>query len=128
MMGSALSFLVLGSSNIQLVSLVALFLSGLAGPPVFTTVMGLLQFSTPPEMRARVMGLFLMVSFGLQPIAALWIGWTAEPEHLGIQRAILLNAAMLLSAAFIMLYRTSLRRSTNVPTVAPVISTSEAGD
>lgn len=128
MMFSAASLMVLGFSNIPFLSMAALFMSGLAAPSIFTTVMGLLQFSTPPEMRARVVGLFLMVSFGLQPLAALWIGWTAEPGHLGIQPAIVLNTVLLMTGALIMLLRTSLREWQHMPPVPSSVPLTEAGD
>ena len=101
-------------------------LAGLAGPSVFTTVMGLLQFSTPPEMRARVMSFFNMVSFGMQPVAALWIGWGAA--HFGIPEAVLLGGFCLLVGALIMLSRSSLRQWLNVPHVSTAMHLSEAGD
>lgn len=123
LMCSALSMALLGLSDTQLLSMAALFAAGLAAPPTFTTVNGLLQVATPPEMRARVMSLFMMTSFGLQPIAALWIGWTAEPIHLGIEGAILLNTALLFTGAVIMLLRTSQQEWTSLSAVpaGPVV-------
>lgn len=106
--GSA--FILLGLSNIPILAMGALFIAGLAAPSVMTTVMGLLQFSTPPHMRARVMSLFTMVSFGFQPIAALWIGWLADKQRLGVQSAILLNATCLIVGGLAMLSRASLRQ------------------
>jgi MFS family permease len=135
MIFSAISFMVLGLSNVQALSMLGIFIGGLSAPPIFTTVMGLLQFNSPPEMRARVMGLFAMVSFGLQPIAALWIGWSAahfglwigwSAAHFGIQQAILLNAGLLLAGALFMLSRTSLRKWKNHQTTGSIKRLTEA--
>jgi hypothetical protein len=115
---AALGFELLGLSTVPAISMAALFFAGLAVPSVMTTVMGLLQVNTPIQMRARVMGLFSMVSLGFQPIAALWIGWSAE--HFGIQSAILMNATLLIIGALVMLSRASLRQweaSANSPAV-----------
>jgi hypothetical protein len=40
--------------------------------------MGLAQFLAPLDMRARLISLFIMLSFGLQPFAALLVGYSAE--------------------------------------------------
>ncbi len=114
---SALSFSLLGLSKTQIVSMVALFMAGSIAPFVFITVMGLLQFDSPPEMRARVMSLFTMVSYGLQPIAALWIGWSAD--HFGIQPAILINATLMLVGALVMLWRILRVQSDRLSVVTP---------
>jgi MFS family permease len=117
MMGAGIGFLILGQSTILPLSMLGLFVAGLAMPSVISTTMGMMQFSAPPAMRARVMSLFNMVSFGLQPFAALWVGWLAE--QIGLQNAILFNASALIVAATIMLARTPLRRW-NVMQSAPV--------
>ncbi len=105
-----LGFMLLSFSSVQLIALVAMFLASTAGPPVFTTIMGLLQVKAPDSMRARVVGLGVMISFGLQPLAALWIGWLAEPARLGIEHAIFLDSVLLLVGALIMLYRSTISK------------------
>jgi hypothetical protein len=79
--------------------------------------MGMMQFNAPTEMRARVMSLFNMVSFGLQPIAALWIGFVAQ--QIGVQNAITFNAIGMIVAAGLMLARAPVRNWVTTQT-API--------
>ncbi|HEY5620317.1 MAG TPA: MFS transporter [Candidatus Bathyarchaeia archaeon] len=78
-------------------SVVSMFFVSLGAPAVFTMVNGLLQFLAPPEMRARLLSLLLMVSFGLQPFASLLIGYSAE--LLSTPVAIEINGILLLTGA-----------------------------
>jgi MFS family permease len=123
---SALSFMALGASHVQVFSMAALFIAGSIAPSMFVTVVGLLQFNSPLEMRARIMSLFTMVSYGLQPIAALWIGWSAD--HFGIEQAILVNASLMLAGALVMLSRPSLRGWGAAQPAAAVAPLGKPGD
>jgi MFS family permease len=88
------------------VALVVYFLAGMAPPVILATNNGLLQFLAPNEMRARLLSLYLMVSFGLQPLSNLWVGWVAE--HAGAPGAIRANGVGLLVAAVLLLFRPGL--------------------
>lgn len=74
-------------------SLACLCLSGLAFPVVITTTVGMLQYAGPQTMRARLQAALLMVTFGIQPFAAIAIGWSAD--FLGSGRALRLNGVLL---------------------------------
>src|SRR6266571_3987353 len=75
----------------------AIFFVSLTIPVVLTTANGLLQILAPPDMRGRVLSIFLMISFGAQPIAALLIGVAADAfTPMG---AVLLNGALMVAAA-----------------------------
>src|SRR6266581_4509235 len=64
---------------------------------VLTTANGLLQILAPPDMRGRLLSIYLMISFGAQPIAALLIGVAADAfTPMG---AILLNGVLMIVAA-----------------------------
>jgi MFS family permease len=90
------------------VTLLALFLASLTPPVVFTTANGFLQVSSPPNMRARLLSAYLMLSFGLQPFASLFIGFSAQ--RLGSPGAIALNGVLLMVlAALILVARPGLR-------------------
>jgi MFS family permease len=90
-------------------SLVSLFFGSMGAPTVLTLALGLVQLMSPPAMRARLLSLFTMVSFGLQPIASLLVGYSAE--QFGVQTAIQINALVLLTGALLMLvFRSELRR------------------
>ncbi len=78
-------------------SAISMFFVSLGAPAVFTMANGLLQFLAPHEMRARLLSLLLMVSFGLQPFASLLIGYSAE--LLTTPVAIEINGILLLTGA-----------------------------
>jgi 2,4-dienoyl-CoA reductase-like NADH-dependent reductase (Old Yellow Enzyme family) len=93
----------------------------MGAPTVIATALGMVQFMTPAEMRARVLSLFTMISFGLQTFAVLIVGYLAE--RLGVATAIQINGIVLISAAVLMLiFRTEMRRWGMVhPTNAPAV-------
>ncbi len=82
-------------------TLLALFLASLAPPVVFTTANGYLQVSSPPNMRARLLSTYIMLSFGMQPLASLFIGFTAQ--RLGTPGAIALNGGLLIAVSTLIL-------------------------
>lgn len=82
-------------------AMVCIFMVGLTVPVVITTANGLLQFLAPGDMRARLLAVFITISFGIQPIAAGFVGFVAE--HLGVQNAVLLNGALLILSALALL-------------------------
>ncbi|MEP7355655.1 MAG: MFS transporter [Anaerolineales bacterium] len=100
-------------------SLLCMFLLSMGGPVVFTTANGLLQMLGPANMRARLLSAYVMVSFGLQPIAALLVGFSAE--RLGTPTAIAINGLLLvLAAGLIVLLRPELR-SWNIASIGPAM-------
>jgi MFS family permease len=91
------------------IAMLTLLMGSIGAPTVLTLALGLVQLMSPPAMRARLLSLFTIVSFGLQPIASLLVGYSAE--HFGVQTAIRINAVLLLAGAIIMLvFRSELRR------------------
>lgn len=100
--------IVLGASTWLPLSMLASFAMSLGAPVVFTTASGLLQVLSPANMRARLLSTFVMLSFGIQPIASLVIGYTAE--HFGTGMAILANGALIIfGAALLLVLRPDLR-------------------
>ncbi len=90
-------------------SAMSLFFGSMGAPTVIATALGMVQFMTPPDMRARVLSLFTMISFGLQTFAVLIVGYVAE--RLGIATAIEINGFILIASAILMLvFRTEMRR------------------
>ena len=51
--------------------LVSMFGISLGAPVVMTMALGLIRVLAPPGMRARLLSIFTMLSFGMQPFAAL---------------------------------------------------------
>lgn len=82
------------------------FLAGIGIPVILTTNNGLIQALAPNEMRARLLSLYLMVSFGLSPLANLWVGWVGEAA--GAPWAIRANGIAIVLAAGLMLLRRGL--------------------
>ncbi len=96
----SLWLLVFGLSRSLPLSVISLFLGSMGAPTVIATSLGLLQVMSPPEMRARLLSLFTMISFGLQTVAVLVVG--AMAENLGIATAIEINALLLMTGAILM--------------------------
>jgi MFS family permease len=89
-------------------AMACIFLVSIAMPTVMTTVNGLLQVMAPPKMRGRLLSAFIIVSFGIQPVAALVIGFFAS--RLGIANAILIDGiAIVIGALTILIARPELR-------------------
>ncbi len=90
-------------------SMAAIFFVSLGAPLVLTTSLGVLQLMAPDNMRARIISLFTMITFGLQPLASLAIGYSAE--LVSTQTAIFFNSICLLSGAVLMYaFRNGLRQ------------------
>jgi hypothetical protein len=86
--------------------MVSFFLASVAFPAVYATALGLVQVTVSPEMRARLLSLFVTVSFGTQPIASLLTGLSAE--FLGTALAIEANGALLLCGPILIALRPGL--------------------
>jgi Na+/melibiose symporter-like transporter len=100
-------WLTLFSNSTQLsLAMVSFFLASVAFPVVYATALGLVQVTVSPEMRARLLSLFVTVSFGTQPIASLLTGLSAE--FLGTALAIEANGALLLCGAILIALRPGL--------------------
>jgi MFS family permease len=52
----------------------------------------MLQMVSPPELRGRIMSLYIFAAIGLSPLGSLWIGSVAE--HLGTRFALTLGGAV----------------------------------
>jgi MFS family permease len=87
-------------SRTAALSMLAMFMGSMGAPTVMTMSMGLVQLMSPADMRGRLISLYTTISFGLTPIAAIWIGQTAQ--ILGVETAIQLNAGLLAVGALAM--------------------------
>ncbi|WP_413735680.1 MFS transporter [Sodalis sp. RH21] len=75
---------------------------GITAQTLTTTAISLVQLSTEPAMRGRVMAIFLAVSLGGTPIGALIIGWAAD--NYGPRQAMGIGAASGFAAVLVGLY------------------------
>jgi MFS family permease len=84
------------------------FLGGLAGPVVNITCNGLIQVTAPANMKARMLALWMMVSFGMLPFGFLVVGLSGS--WLGAPLAIAVNGlALILGAGALLILRPGLR-------------------
>lgn len=113
--------IVLSLSTWLPLSLAALALSGLAFPVVITTTVGMLQYAGPRAMRARLQGALLMVTFGVQPFAAMAIGCSAG--FLGPAPALRVNGLFLVLGPVLLLAASRSVRDWQ-PTSTPMIGVS----
>jgi MFS family permease len=87
---------------------VLLAITGFAGTLVVAGCNTSLQLRAPDALRGRVMSLYTLLSGGVFPIGAFWVGFVSE--HWGVGRAFLVNgAAGVLALGALMLWR---RRAT----------------
>ncbi|MEU8797810.1 MFS transporter [Spirillospora sp. NPDC048819] len=77
--------------------LVLLVPTGIVMMTIMTAANTTLQLSVAPEMRGRVMGLYMFVFLGTNPVGAPTIGWLAE--HFGARTALVLGGLISALAA-----------------------------
>src|SRR5262245_23034131 len=83
-----------GLSFTRVLPLAALLLAltGFSGTIVMAGCNTTLQLRAPDALRGRVMSLYTLLSGGIFPIGAFWVGFVSE--HWGVQRAFLVNGAL----------------------------------
>jgi MFS family permease len=77
------------------------FMTSLGAANVVTLSVGLAQELTPPGLRARIVSVFLMVIFGLQPVASYLVGRGAD--RFGLHMMILINGVFMVLLPALML-------------------------
>jgi MFS family permease len=84
------------------VAAVLLAITGFAGTMVMAGCNTSLQLRAPDALRGRVMSLYTLLSGGVFPIGAFWVGFVAE--HWGIERAFFVNGVAGLIALAALLF------------------------
>lgn len=88
---------------------IGLAITGFAGTIVMAGCNTSLQLSAPDELRGRVMSLYILLSGGVFPIGAFWVGFVSE--HWGVSRAFLVNGLLGLCAlGALVLWRRATKR------------------
>lgn len=101
-------FLVLSMVTWLPLAMFCLFALSFALPLVIAMSLGLLQVLAPPDMRGRLLSLFTMVSFGMQPLASLLVGNLSE--QLGVAPVSAINGGLLVLIGLGMIFlRSGLR-------------------
>ena len=90
-------------------AMLCLYAFSIGAPLVVAMSLGLIQVLTPLEMRARLVSLFTMISFGMQPLSSLLVG--ASAERFGVVAVVLVNGCLLvLGGAGMLFLRRGLRQ------------------
>jgi predicted MFS family arabinose efflux permease len=71
---------------------ILLALTGFSGTIVMAGCNTSLQLGAPDALRGRVMSLYTLLSGGIFPLGAFWVGFVSE--HWGVSRAFLINGAI----------------------------------
>jgi MFS family permease len=98
---SGIWYILFSRSNNLYLTLACQFMTSLGAANVVTLSIGLSQELTPPGMRARIVSTFLMIIFGLQPVASWLIG--AGAHRWGLQPMILVNGILMVVVPAILL-------------------------
>jgi MFS family permease len=86
------------------VAAILLAITGFSGTIVMAGCNTSLQLGAPDALRGRVMSLYTLLSGGIFPLGAFWVGFVSE--HWGISRAFLVNGLIgLASAGALLLWR-----------------------
>ncbi|HTE11598.1 MAG TPA: MFS transporter [Chitinophagaceae bacterium] len=88
------------SRNLPL-AMICQFMASLGAANVLTLSAGLTQELTPAHLRARVLSTFLMIIFGLQPVASYLVGRTAD--LIGINITMLINGGSMILLTLVLL-------------------------
>lgn len=94
-------------TDVLALQLFALFMFGLATSQAMVTCTSLVQILSPPGMRGRLMGLFSIIGFGLQPLATLIAGYIAD--RLGVASTIALWGLVAAGVAGLLLIQSQWR-------------------
>src|SRR5258705_956494 len=82
-------------------AMVCQFMASLGAANVLTLAAGLAQELTPSHMRARIVSTFMMIIFGLQPVASYLVGRSAD--IIGINQMMLINGGCMIVLATLLL-------------------------
>ncbi len=94
-------------SDVLYVQLGALFMFGLATSQAMVTCTSMVQILSPVAMRGRLMGLFSIIGFGLQPLATLIAGYIAD--RVGVATTIALWGLVAVTIASLLLAQSQWR-------------------
>jgi MFS family permease len=82
-------------------AMICQFMASLGASNVLTLSLGLAQELTPVPMRARIVSTFMMIIYGLQPVASWLVGISAD--HFGIHRTMALNGSVMITLTSVLL-------------------------
>jgi MFS family permease len=84
------------------------FMASLGAANVLTMSIGLAQELTPVHLRARILSTFMMIIYGLQPVAAWLVGMAAD--KFGIHTVMVINGSLMILLPALLLTRPSVHK------------------
>jgi MFS family permease len=82
-------------------AMICQFMASLGASNVLTLSLGLAQELTPVQIRARIVSTFMMIIYGLQPVASWLVGLSAD--HFGIHSTMALNGSVMIILTSVLL-------------------------
>jgi len=98
-------------------AMICQFMASLGASNVLTLSLGLAQELTPVPIRARIVSTFMMIIYGLQPVASWLVGLSAD--HFGIHSTMALNGSVMIILTTVLL---------SLPTLNKLISKNSGAD
>jgi MFS family permease len=86
-------YILFSFATTQGIAMLCQFMASLGASNVLTLSIGLAQELTPANMRARIVSAFMMIIFGLQPLASFLVGKSAD--LFGISRMMWINGTLM---------------------------------
>jgi len=87
-------YILFSFATTQGIAMLCQFMASLGASNVLTLSIGLAQELTPANLRARIVSAFMMIIFGLQPIASFLVGKSAD--LFGISRMMWINGSLMI--------------------------------
>jgi MFS family permease len=101
LMWSGIGYVVFSFTHTVWLAMICQFMTSVGAANVVTLSIGLAQELTPPGMRARILSVYLMIIYGLQPVASYLIG--AGADRFGLQFMIRINGTLMLIIPLVLL-------------------------
>jgi MFS family permease len=117
-------YILFSFTRVQPVAMLCQFMASLGAANVITLSIGLAQELTPPNMRARIVSSFMMIIFGLQPVASYLVSKSAD--LIGISKMMKINGTVMILLPAILLTIPTLFKL-RVTVKIPVIANRNAG-
>ena len=99
-------YIIFSFSRTLPLAMVCQFMASLGAANVLTLSIGLAQELTPVHMRARILSTFMMIIFGLQPVASYLVGRSAD--IIGINKMMLINGTCMVLLPALLLMKPAL--------------------
>ncbi|UCG77697.1 MAG: MFS transporter [Nitrospirota bacterium] len=111
-MGGSLSIFALTFSDIEIISLLVLVITGFGIVSYLANANNFIQQSVPDSIRGRVMSAYILVFLGMSPVGNLLVGYLAE--FIGTMNALRVSSVVCIAASFYFIKNSEMVESRNV--------------